>query len=73
MRILKTLHREFPAPPDQSFDNKWMLSRMGRVIKTRKYKIRQAARNKLGRPAHASSKDWKTVKEELKKDPEKFR
>ena len=71
-RVLETLHQEFPTPPEAEFDNKWMLSRMGRLIKNRKYEIRQAVRGGLSWPPDVSSKDWKIAKEELKKDPERF-
>ena len=71
-RVLETLHREFPVPSEAEFDNKWMLSRMGRLIKNCKYEIHQAARGGLSWPPHVSSKDWKITKEELKKDRERF-
>ena len=50
-----------------------MLGRMGRLVKTRKYEIRQAALHGLDKPPHASSNDWRKAKEEVKKNPERFK
>ena len=42
-------------------------------MKTRKYEICQETLLGLDNPPHASSNDWRKAKEEVKKNPERFK